>query len=184
MGDQAWLRMPCWVSKSWTSRCLEVGVDLELVDRRYDVRGAEQALEVVDLEVADADGAVLAVGEQLLQRPVCGDGPVEVAGQRLTSPVQGPHLTSSRVSACETSQPASVGSRGMRHRTFDCGWIRMFDRTLLGVSRVVGRGLPWCLLAGPVHPVVPGPNLRNDPRGSVPRNRFVSVRPSLTCSSS
>jgi hypothetical protein len=45
-------------------------LDLDLVDRRHDVGLVEQRREVLDHKVADPDGADLAVGEQLLQRPV------------------------------------------------------------------------------------------------------------------
>jgi hypothetical protein len=43
---------------------------------------------VLDHEVADPDGADLAVGEQLLQRPVRLQGPVELRGQRLVQDQQ------------------------------------------------------------------------------------------------
>jgi hypothetical protein len=56
----------------------EVGVLLELVDRRHYRCSAEQRGEVIDHEVADADGPDLAVGQQRLQRPVGLQRPVEV----------------------------------------------------------------------------------------------------------
>ena len=60
---------------------LEVGVHLDLVDRRHDVGCLEQRGEVVDHEVADADGAYLALGQQRLQGPVGLQGAVEVEGR-------------------------------------------------------------------------------------------------------
>ena len=49
---------------------LEVGVDLDLVHRRHDRGLGQQAVEVLGHEVADADRAHPAVGEQRLERPV------------------------------------------------------------------------------------------------------------------
>jgi hypothetical protein len=57
----------------------DLGGALDLVDRRHDVDAAEQSREVLDGEIADADGARLAVGEQLLQCPVGPEGLVELA---------------------------------------------------------------------------------------------------------
>ncbi len=37
MGDQAWVRMPRSAPYAWTLALLEVGVQLDLVDRRHDV---------------------------------------------------------------------------------------------------------------------------------------------------
>ena len=58
----------------------EVGVQLDLVDRRDDVGLGEQLLQVVRHEVADADRPHAPVGEQGLQRLVRGDGFVEPVG--------------------------------------------------------------------------------------------------------
>ena len=67
---------------------LEVGVHLDLVDRGHDGRLLQQGGEVVDHEVADADGADLAVCQQRLQRPVRLEGLVEGRGQRLVQDQQ------------------------------------------------------------------------------------------------
>ncbi len=65
MGDHAWLRMP-WLSLEVEDvALLEVGVDLQLVDGRDDGRGVEQCAQVVDQEVADADGTDTAVSQEL-----------------------------------------------------------------------------------------------------------------------
>lgn len=48
----------------------EVGVDLDLVDRRHHRRAVGQPAEVVDHEITDPDGPDLAVSKQRLQRPV------------------------------------------------------------------------------------------------------------------
>ena len=66
----------------------EVGVHLDLVDRRDDLGAVEQRGEVVDHEVADADRADLAVGQQRLERPVGLERPVEGRGQRLVEDQQ------------------------------------------------------------------------------------------------
>ena len=66
----------------------EVGVELDLVDGRDDRGVLEQRGEVVDHEVADADRADLAVGQERLQRAVSVEGPVERAGQRLVEDQQ------------------------------------------------------------------------------------------------
>jgi hypothetical protein len=62
---------------------LEVGVALDLVDRRRDRGAIEQGCEVVDHEVADADRADLAAGDQCLEGAVGLQGAVERRGQRL-----------------------------------------------------------------------------------------------------
>ena len=66
----------------------EVGVHLDLVDRRHDLGLGQQPVEVSRHEVGDADRTHLAVGVQLLQRPVGADGQVELAGQRLVQDQQ------------------------------------------------------------------------------------------------
>ena len=66
----------------------EVRVDLDLVDGGDHGGRGEELVEVVGHEVADADGADLAVGEQRLERPVSVDGQVEPAGQRLVEDEQ------------------------------------------------------------------------------------------------
>jgi hypothetical protein len=63
---------------------------------------------MVDHEVADADRADLAVGEQGLERPVGLEGPVEGAGQRLVEDEQ-VDLLDSELSAL-FSNPWSVSS--------------------------------------------------------------------------
>ena len=66
----------------------EVGVDLDLVDRRHHRGAVEERREVVDIEVADPDRADLAVGEQRLQGTVGLQGPVERRRQRLVQDQQ------------------------------------------------------------------------------------------------
>jgi hypothetical protein len=67
---------------------LEVGVQLDLVNGGDDLGLIEQVREVLDHEVADADGADLAVLEQRLQRPVSLKRLVEVGRQRLVQDQQ------------------------------------------------------------------------------------------------
>jgi len=62
---------------------LEVGMQLDLVDGGNDLGLIKQVREVLDHEVADADGADLAVLEQPLQRSVGLKRLVEVGRQRL-----------------------------------------------------------------------------------------------------
>jgi hypothetical protein len=66
----------------------EVRMLLDLVDRGDDRGPVEQSGEVVDHEVADADGADLAVGQERLERSVGLEGHVEVRGQRLVQDEQ------------------------------------------------------------------------------------------------
>jgi hypothetical protein len=63
-------------------------VHLDLVDRRHDGAPVEQPGQVVDREVADADRADLAVGQERLQRAVGLEGAVERGGQRLVEDEQ------------------------------------------------------------------------------------------------
>lgn len=58
-------------------------MDLDLVDRRHHRRLSKQILEVARHEVADADGANLAGGGQVLERPVGVEGAINCRGQRL-----------------------------------------------------------------------------------------------------
>ena len=67
---------------------LEVGVQLDLVDRGHDRRLLEKGGEVLDHEVADADGAHLAVREERLQRPVRLERLVECRGEGLVQDEQ------------------------------------------------------------------------------------------------
>ena len=67
---------------------LEVGVALDLVDRRHHRGAIEKRREVLDHEVADPDRADLAVGEQRLQGAVGLQGPVERRRQRLVQDQQ------------------------------------------------------------------------------------------------
>jgi hypothetical protein len=55
----------------------EIGMDLDLVDRRHDCGAVEQLRQVVDHEVADADRADFAVGQESLQGAVGLQCPVE-----------------------------------------------------------------------------------------------------------
>ena len=61
----------------------EVGMALDLVDRRHHRGLLEERVEVLDHEVADADRADLAVGEQRLQGAVGLERPVERRRERL-----------------------------------------------------------------------------------------------------
>jgi hypothetical protein len=63
-------------------------VDLDLVDGRHHRRVLHQSGQVVGHEVADADRADLAVGEECLERPVGVEGAVEGRGQRLVQEQQ------------------------------------------------------------------------------------------------
>ena len=63
-------------------------MDLDLVDGRDHGGRGEELVEVVGHEVADADGADLAVGEQGLERPVGVDGAVEPAREGLVEDEQ------------------------------------------------------------------------------------------------
>jgi hypothetical protein len=58
-------------------------VDLDLVDCWNHGAALEQRGEVLDHEVADADGLYLPIAEQRLQGPVGLQGRLEVRGQRL-----------------------------------------------------------------------------------------------------
>jgi hypothetical protein len=77
------VRMPCSAREVLHLSLREVGVDLDLVDRRHHRRAVEQLCEVLNHEVADPDRADLAVSEQRLQAPVGLQGPVERRRQRL-----------------------------------------------------------------------------------------------------
>ena len=61
----------------------EVGVALDLVDCRNHRGAIEKGREVLDHEVADANCADLAVGEQCLEGTVGLQGAIERRGQRL-----------------------------------------------------------------------------------------------------
>jgi hypothetical protein len=63
-------------------------VQLDLVDRRHDVRAIDQPAEVLGAEVRDADRTRPAVGEERLGRLVCLDGLLEVGGYRLVQQVE------------------------------------------------------------------------------------------------
>jgi hypothetical protein len=86
----------------------EVGVDLDLVHGRHDLGVVEGCSEVVDHEVADANGADLAVGEQRLQGPVGLQGRLEVRRQRLVQD-QGIDLLDTELAGA-FSNPCSVFS--------------------------------------------------------------------------
>jgi hypothetical protein len=66
----------------------EVRMLLDLVDRGDDRGPVEQSGEVVDHEVADADGADLAVGQQRLQAAIGLKRSLEGRGQRLVQDEQ------------------------------------------------------------------------------------------------
>ena len=85
----------------------EVGVDLDLVDRRHDRRAVEQRREVLDHEVADPDRADLAVSEQRLQGPVGLQGPVERRRQRLVQDQQVDLVDAELAGALRRSRAAS-----------------------------------------------------------------------------
>jgi hypothetical protein len=54
MGDHAWVRIPVLGVEGLDVTLLEVGVQLDLVDRGHDLDAVEQSREVLDGEVADA----------------------------------------------------------------------------------------------------------------------------------
>jgi hypothetical protein len=58
---------------------LEVWMHLDLIHHGHHGRHRRQALDVVGHEVAHANRAHSAVGEQLLERPICLEGAVEQA---------------------------------------------------------------------------------------------------------
>lgn len=66
----------------------EVGMHLDLVDCRGHVGPLQEVREHVGHDVADADRAHPAIGQQRLQRLVRADGPVEVRGDRLVQQEQ------------------------------------------------------------------------------------------------
>ena len=66
----------------------EVGVHLDLVHRGHDRGLVEQPVEVLGHEVADADGAHLAVGQQRLERAVGGEVRSKRLRQRLVQDEQ------------------------------------------------------------------------------------------------
>ena len=76
------------VTELLNSSLLEVGVDLDLVDGRHDRGAVQQPGQVLDHEVADSDGADLAVLEQRLKRAVGRRSLVEVRRQRLVQDQQ------------------------------------------------------------------------------------------------
>ena len=67
---------------------LEVGVTLDLVDRRHHRGALEEGGEMLDHEVADPDRADLAVIQQGLQGRVGLQGPLERGRQRLVQDQQ------------------------------------------------------------------------------------------------
>ena len=79
-------RRPCLREDAVLRVCLldvrlsEVGVQLDLVHRRHHRDVRQQPVEMASHEVADPDGADLAVGQQCLQRLVGGEGLVEAVG--------------------------------------------------------------------------------------------------------
>ena len=90
---------------------LEVRVHLDLVDRRHDRRLRQERGEVVDHEVADPDGAHLAVVEQRLQRPVRLQGLVELRRQRLVQDQQVDLVDAELARRSSRSRAASRRSR-------------------------------------------------------------------------
>jgi hypothetical protein len=67
---------------------LEVGMQLDLVDRRNDAGRVQEPGEVVDHEVADPDRPDLAVAQQALERTVGIEGLVEGRRERLVQDEQ------------------------------------------------------------------------------------------------
>lgn len=67
---------------------LEVGVALDLVDRRRHSRAFEKRGELLDHEVAHADRADLVLSEQRLQSTIGLQGPLERRRQRLVQDQQ------------------------------------------------------------------------------------------------
>ena len=88
IGDHAWREDAVLGAEGLDLGLGEVGVHLDLVDGRHDLGAVEQRGQVVDHEVADADRADLAVGQQRLQGAVGLEGAVERAGQRLVEDQQ------------------------------------------------------------------------------------------------
>src|SRR5438034_10927430 len=66
----------------------EVGMDLDLVDRRNYLAAIEEGREVLDHEIADPDRTDLAVSEQGLQSAVGLQGSIERRRQRLVEEQQ------------------------------------------------------------------------------------------------
>ena len=91
----------------------EVGVLLDLIDSGDDRGAVEQRGEVVDHEVADADRADLAVGQQRLERPVGLERPVEGAA---AAPGGGSAGRSARRRAWRRSSRSRAASRRSRSR--------------------------------------------------------------------
>jgi hypothetical protein len=93
-------------------------VHFDLVDGRDDAGMLEQGGEVVDREVADADGADPAVGEQCFERPVGAEGAVEGAGRCLVEDEQvdllDAELSGALVEAVEGLVVAVVGDPDLR----------------------------------------------------------------------
>ena len=66
-----------------SERCWKYRMHFDLVHGRHDGRSRKQTLEVIGHEVAHADGAHLAVGQQLLECSVGVEGEIKLARQRL-----------------------------------------------------------------------------------------------------
>jgi hypothetical protein len=75
---------------------LKVGVELDLVHRRHDRAFAQQPVEMLGHEVAHPDGAHLAVGEELLQRPIGVECAVAGRGECLMKDEQVERLDAER----------------------------------------------------------------------------------------
>ena len=80
--------MPCSAAEVLHLSLREVGVALDLVDRRHHRGAVEKRRQVLDHEVADPDRTDLAVSEQGLQGTVGLQRPVERRRQRLVQDQQ------------------------------------------------------------------------------------------------
>src|SRR5699024_1049563 len=70
----------------------EVGVDLDLVDRRYDIGVSQQPLQVLGHKVADPNCSDLPFGQEGFQAAVSGQGALEFLWERLVKDKQIDHI--------------------------------------------------------------------------------------------
>ena len=140
----------------------QVRVELDLVDRRHDGRPVEQALEVIDLEVGDADGVHVAALEQSLhgspgvevvnavhrQRPM-DEEKVDVANvERTERALKGlPHVVGSVGTVVELAGDEDLGAGDGRpaHRLLNLGLVAVhlgrIDVAITDLERAEGGPL-------------------------------------------